>query len=90
MDQLMRASQHAEEATPMTCFRCRGDMLPGTKTATLERAGTLLVLRGIPGEVCEQCGEAAFTADVSDRMKQLWDDAVRGRYSLAIRDYQTP
>ncbi len=42
----------------MRCVVCRhGDTQPGTATLVLERDGLTLLLKQVPAEVCENCGE---------------------------------
>lgn len=42
----------------MRCVICRqGETRPGTATLVLERDGLTLVLKNVPAEVCENCGE---------------------------------
>ena len=42
----------------MKCVLCRtGETRPGTTTETYELGGAVVVVRGVPTEVCRQCGE---------------------------------
>lgn len=43
----------------MKCLICKhGDTVPGKTTLTLERGGLTLVVKDVPAQVCENCGEA--------------------------------
>ena len=43
----------------MKCVVCKlGETRPGQTTVTLERQGAALVVRSVPAQVCENCGEA--------------------------------
>ncbi len=43
----------------MRCVICRhGGTVRGDTTVTLERGTTTLVIKGVPADVCENCGEA--------------------------------
>ncbi len=58
----------------MKCLICQhGETVQGETTVTLERANTTLVIKGVPAEVCENCGEAyvdeATTAVLLDEIK---------------------
>lgn len=47
------------EAPEMKCVICKhGETVRGETTVTLERGTTTLVIKGVPAEVCENCGEA--------------------------------
>jgi YgiT-type zinc finger domain-containing protein len=42
----------------MKCIICKnGETKPGNATVTLEREGTTLVIKGVPADVCANCGE---------------------------------
>ena len=42
----------------MKCTVCKtGYTHPGTATVTLQRANTVAVIRDVPAEICEDCGE---------------------------------
>ncbi len=43
----------------MTCVICKnGETEPGVTTSTLEQDSTIIFVRNIPAEVCNNCGEA--------------------------------
>jgi YgiT-type zinc finger domain-containing protein len=42
----------------MKCSLCKtGVTHPGKTTVTLERDESVVVIRGVPAEICEDCGE---------------------------------
>lgn len=50
----------------MKCVVCKhGQTQPGHTTVILERDGGALVIRKVPAEVCENCGEAYVSAEVT-------------------------
>jgi len=55
-----------------TCPACKeGRLGLGTTTATFETDGTTVVIRNIPAEVCDSCGEGSFDPVTSDRLVEL-------------------
>jgi YgiT-type zinc finger domain-containing protein len=53
----------------MKCVICRnGETRPGHVTVTLERDGTTLIVRGVPAEVCENCGEEYVEDSAAKRL----------------------
>lgn len=72
----------------MKCFSCpTGQTAPGTKTATLEREETLIVVRHVPADVCETCGAAYYSADVTDRLRELLEEAARSQTEVLVREF---
>jgi YgiT-type zinc finger domain-containing protein len=65
----------------MKCVICQhGETVVGETTVTLERGNTTLVIKGVPAEVCENCGEAyvdeATTSALLDEIKAAAKDGV--------------
>lgn len=72
----------------MKCVICRhGETRPGAATLVLERDGLIMVLKGVPAEICENCGEEYVgekaAADALDKAERAARDGVR----VEIRDY---
>ena len=74
----------------MKCSVCRhGDTRAGVVTVPLTRAGmTLVVVRGVPAEVCETCGEDYVAEDVSRTLLAVAEEALLAGVRLDVRDYR--
>ena len=56
----------------MRCLICkRGSTEPGTTTVTLERDGLIMVIKGVPAQVCENCAEAYVDEKVACRASDV-------------------
>lgn len=72
----------------MTCLLCKhGRTHPGHVTVTLERGPTVVVIRDVPAEVCENCGEYYLAEDVTHRVFALAEDAVRKHAEIEVLRY---
>lgn len=72
----------------MKCVICRnGEARPDTATVTLERDGSVLVIKGVPASVCENCGEEFLDEAVSTRLLEMGEDSVRLGEKINVRDY---
>lgn len=72
----------------MKCAFCRhGETAPGQVTVTLERTGTVVVVRDVPAEVCSQCGEYFLDQTATARVLGLAGDAARRRAEMEIVRY---
>lgn len=65
----------------MQCVICKhGQTHPGTVTVTLERDRCIVILKGVPAEVCENCGEyylsEAVTGEVLHRAEAAVDNGT--------------
>ena len=54
----------------MTCPTCGQDALvPGTTTFATDSAGTVVVVRDVPAQVCGNCGEAFISDEVAAELE---------------------
>lgn len=72
----------------MTCVICkRGQTKPGTTRIAVERGPTVLVVRGVPAQGCDNCGEAYLCADAVDRVQEMLTVAAQGGVQVEVREY---
>jgi YgiT-type zinc finger domain-containing protein len=75
----------------MRCLHCpTGETGPGTKTATLERGSTIVIVRSVPATVCDTCGEATYSAEITDELLRLLDEAVARGIELLVQPFEAP
>ena len=71
----------------MKCALCRtGETKPGTTTETYDVAGTVGVVRGVPAEVCQQCGET-YTDETTTRQLEKIVEKARRAGVVVIQEY---
>lgn len=72
----------------MKCVICKhGKTKHGRATVTLERDHTTLVVKGVPAEVCINCGEEYLTEDISALLLKTAEEAVKSGIQVDIREY---
>ena len=72
----------------MKCVICKqGDTAPGQVTVALERGATTVIVKGVPGEVCENCGEHYLDERVTGAVLQLAEQAVTQGAEVEIVRY---
>jgi len=72
----------------MKCVICKhGSTKSGTMTATFERDGATIVIKGVPAEVCEICGESYLSEEVSKKLLKQAEDAARAGVQVDIRKF---
>jgi len=75
-----------EEA--MKCVVCKlGETRPGVTTVTLERDGAAMVVRKVPAQVCDNCGEAYVSAEVTRSLLKSAREALRAGVEVDIREF---
>jgi len=68
----------------MTCPICGQEALaPGTTTFATDGAGTVVVVRDVPAQVCGNCGEAFISDEVAAELEvQVAEAKATGTESL--------
>jgi YgiT-type zinc finger domain-containing protein len=76
-----------EKEIVMDCVICKqGNTQPGHTTVTLERGQAVLVFRNVPARVCANCGEAYVTEEITARLLDEAEGAVRAHVQVDVRD----
>lgn len=72
----------------MKCVVCKkGDTRQGVTTVTLERGGMTLVVKGVPAQVCANCGESFVDGTAAKTLLQAAEAAAKSGVQVDIRDY---
>ena len=72
----------------MTCVVCKmGETRAGKTTVTLERGGMTLVFKGVPAEVCGNCGEAYVDEATTRSLLRDADEAATSGVQVDIREF---
>lgn len=73
----------------MTCPICgTGQLQAGTTTFAADVDTTVVVVRNVPAEVCDTCGEAYLDEAVSEQLQRSVDDARRNGTESLVRHYE--
>jgi YgiT-type zinc finger domain-containing protein len=72
----------------MTCVICRqGEIQPGKATVTLERRRAIVVVRGVPARVCENCGEEYLDRTTTAELLKTAEAAAQAGVQVDVRYY---
>jgi YgiT-type zinc finger domain-containing protein len=72
----------------MKCVVCKtGEAHEGHATVTLERNNTVIIVKGVPAAVCDNCGEYCLAENIAERVCAQAGDAVQGKAEVSIVNY---
>jgi YgiT-type zinc finger domain-containing protein len=72
----------------MKCVICKhGTTRPGKATVTLESGATTVVVKGVPADVCANCGEEYVNEETTARLLGVAEEAAREGVQVDIREY---
>jgi len=74
----------------MICVICKnGETRFGKATVTLEREETMLVIKGVPAQVCVNCGEEYVDEGSTAHLLKIAEEAARAGVQVDVRQYAT-
>lgn len=72
----------------MKCVICKqGETRPGKTTIMLEREQLILVTKGVPAQVCDNCGEGYLDEEITTYLLKLAEEAARSGVQVQVREY---
>lgn len=72
----------------MKCIICRhGETRPGVTTVTLSRDRMTLVFKGVPAQVCDNCGEEYVDEETTAQLLAIAEEAAQAGVQVDVRDY---
>ena len=72
----------------MKCVMCkRGKLAPGKTIVKVQRGETLLIIKDVPADVCQDCGEAYLDSNVAKKIEQQVEEAVARHTEIEILRY---
>jgi YgiT-type zinc finger domain-containing protein len=72
----------------MKCVICKlGETKKGTVTVTLERGETTVLIKKVPADICENCGEYYLSDEISEQILKQAESAVTNNAEVEILRY---
>lgn len=70
------------------CMLCKCDTVKqSTTTHVVNYKGNVIVIKNVPCEECEQCGEIFYTDNVVERLEEIVNNAKKLLQEVAVIDY---
>lgn len=70
------------------CMFCKCDTVtPSLTTHVVNYNGAIIVIKNVPCEECEQCGEKFYTDDVAENLEKMVNTAKQMTQEIAVLDY---
>ena len=71
------------------CMFCKCDTVrEAVTTHVVNYKNCIIVIKNVPCEECEQCGEKFYTDEVAERLEKLVSSAKRLMQEISVIDYQ--
>jgi YgiT-type zinc finger domain-containing protein len=77
-----------QEEKGMKCVVCKmGETTLGETTVTLERGKMTLVLKRVPAQICQNCGEAYLDERTTSQILHLADATAQAGVQVDVREF---
>lgn len=70
------------------CFFCKGNMTPSKTTYAVDLGATVVVVRNVPCEECDICGEKVISDTVMQQLEKILDTAEQTASEIYVTDFQ--
>jgi YgiT-type zinc finger domain-containing protein len=72
----------------MKCVICKnGTTNPGRVNAVLQRNDCTIIFKGVPADVCENCGEYYLNEEVTNKILSRAEEAIKNGAEVEILRY---
>jgi len=69
----------------MKCAICKqGDTAPGLTTVTITRGESTIVIKNVPADICENCGEYYLGEEISSQILGMAEEAVKRNHEVEV------
>ena len=72
----------------MICFMCKGNVEKGFSTFSVDMSGCVIVIKNVPSNICEQCGETSYTENVARQLEEIVNNVTgSAKAEVAVVSY---
>jgi len=69
----------------MKCVICKsGETGDGLATVTLQREQSTIIVKDVPAQICENCGEYYLSEEISGKVMALAENAIKQNAEVEI------
>lgn len=71
----------------MKCIICKSKTKKGTKNVVFTKGNSTILIKDVPGLVCENCGEAYVVDNVAEKLLEICESEFKKRLEIEILRY---
>jgi len=71
----------------MKCFMCKGRCADKTATFMVDVGNCIIIVKNVPSQVCNQCGETSYSHDIAVQLERIVDSLRSSITEVAIVNY---
>ncbi|MGQ9501527.1 MAG: type II toxin-antitoxin system MqsA family antitoxin [Anaerolineae bacterium] len=71
------------------CYFCGGRLAPGLATLPFVMGSSVVIIKGVPAEICNQCGEAITSSEVAAAIDAFLKQVQRSGFEISVVAYES-
>lgn len=71
----------------MNCILCKSKLIKGNVNHIVDFNGHIVIIKGVPANICKQCGEYFIENDVALRLEKIVEEAKKNNAEVFIVNY---
>lgn len=71
----------------MNCILCKSNMINGTINHIVDLDGHIVIIKGVPANVCKQCGEYFIENEVAVKLEKIIEEAIKNKVEIFVVNY---
>ena len=72
----------------MECFKCKGDLIQKKINYVVNLENTIIIVKGVPAKVCNQCGEQYFDDETTENIEKIVNQLKELETEVTIVNYK--
>ena len=69
------------------CFFCKGTLNNGSTAHFADLGSCMIIIKNVPCQICEQCGEVVYSGEVVRRLEQIIKTMKNSLTEIAVVTY---
>jgi len=71
----------------MKCILCKSNLVKGNVNHSVDFGGYIIIIKGVPANICKQCGEYYIENDIASKLEKIIEDAIKIKAEILVINY---
>ncbi|WP_368488940.1 type II toxin-antitoxin system MqsA family antitoxin [Clostridium sp. BJN0013] len=71
----------------MNCILCKGNLVKDKVNYIVDLNGNIIIIKGVPANVCKQCGEYFLENDIALKIEKIVEEAKKNKAEILVLNY---
>ena len=71
----------------MNCILCKSNLVKGNINHIVDFEGHIIIIKGVPANICKQCGEYYIENAIALKLEKINQDAKKNNVEILVINY---